>query len=83
MEFFHDILAMCDNGCDTDVQSVGNFLIDESLGKEDGHFDLTGGKHTLMNHPRSSFMGRHTMWMSSPMYCQECLHQLFFCLAHV
>ena len=62
MEFFHDVLAMGDGCGDADVEMLGYLLVDESFGKKDGYFDLTGGKGTFFCRP-PLVMGRKSVGM--------------------
>ena len=39
-EFLRNVLAVSDDGGETDVQFVGYLLVDESFGDEYQHFDL-------------------------------------------
>lgn len=44
VEFFHDVLAVGDDGGGADAQSVGDFLVGQPADDEDKHFYLSGGK---------------------------------------
>ena len=43
-QFLHDILAVGDDGGQTDVQFVGNLFVDEPFGNERQHFYFAGGE---------------------------------------
>lgn len=51
-EFGHDVLAVGDDGGKSDVQTVGNLLVDEPLYDERHHLYLTVGENLLLEHLR-------------------------------
>ena len=47
-QFIHDVFTVGDDGGETDVEFIGNLLVDEALDYERHNFDFTVGEDFLL-----------------------------------